>query len=347
MKNKFLPIVLLCALLAACTQNIPSTSSATPEQEQASVRASFEEGQKLIPITLPVGYIPNVQFAPFYVAIEKGFYRAQGLDVSMDYNMETDSVALIGAGELDFAIVSGEQVLLGRAQGLPVVYVLAWYQQFPVGVAALADSGIQQPADLAGKQVGIPGLYGASYIGLRALLQANGLQESDLTLDSIGYTQTEALLQGLEDAVVVYVSNEPIKLEAEGYPLNVLRVSDYLELVANGLITSESMVSEQPELVRGMVTATLQGIAYTSEHPDEAFEICKKYVDNLASLSAEDQEVQRAVLETSIPLFDISQNGATSLSAWQNMQQVLLDMGMLMEPIALEDAFTNQFLPQP
>jgi NitT/TauT family transport system substrate-binding protein len=265
----------------------------------------------------------------------------------MDYNMETDSVALIGAGDLDFAIVSGEQVLLGRAQELPVVYVMAWYQQFPVGVAALADSGIQTPTDLAGKQVGIPGLYGASYIGLRALLYASGLQESDLTLDSIGYTQTEALLNGMEDAVVIYVSNEPIKMAAEGYPVNVLPVSDALALVANGLITSESMIDEHPELVRGMVSATLQGIAYTSQHPDEAFEICQKYVDTLASLSPAELEVQRQVLEASIPMFDISQNGITQLSAWQNMQDVLLEMGLLTQPLVLEDAFTNQFIPEP
>ncbi|NMC46059.1 MAG: ABC transporter substrate-binding protein [Chloroflexi bacterium] len=301
--------------------------------------------QELTPVTLPVGYIPNVQFAPFYVAIEKGFYRDQGLDVSMDYNMETDSVALIGAGDLDFAIVSGEQVLLGRAQELPVVYVMAWYQQFPVGVAALADSGIQAPADLAGKQVGIPGLYGASYIGLRALLYASGLQESDLTLDSIGYTQIEALLNGMEDAVVIYVSNEPIKMAAEGYQVNVLPVSDALALVANGLITSESVITDHPDLVRGMVTATLQGIAYTSQHPDEAFEICKQYVDTLASLTPTELEVQRQVLEASIPMFDISQNGITRLSAWQNMQDVLLEMGLLTQPLTLEDAFTNQFIP--
>ena len=302
--------------------------------------------ENLVPVTLPVGYIPNVQFAAMYVAIEKGFYAAHGLDVSMDYNMETDSVALIGAGELDFAIVSGEQVLLGRAQGLPVVYVMAWYQEFPVGVAALAESGISEPADLAGRKVGIPGLYGASYIGLRALLQANGLQESDLTLDSIGYTQTEALLDGLEDAVVIYVSNEPIKLRAEGYDVNVMRVSDSLQLVANGLVTSEEMIAQHPDLVRAMAAATLEGVAYITDHPDEAFEICKKYVDNLESLTPQEQQVQKEVLQTSIPMFAVEKKGVTDLQAWQNMQQVLLDMGLLLEPLPLDEAFTNEFLPQ-
>ncbi|MHB8806885.1 MAG: ABC transporter substrate-binding protein [Anaerolineaceae bacterium] len=327
MTKKIFPFLLVALLLASCRE------VAKPVE------------QELTPVTLPVGYIPNVQFAPMYVAIEKGYYREQGLDVSMDYNMETDSLALIGAGELDFAIVSGEQVLLGRAQDLPVVYVMAWYQEFPVGVAALAESGIEEPVDLIGKKVGIPGFYGASYIGLRALLQANGLQESDLTLDSIGYTQTEALINGLEDAVVVYVSNEPLKLESEGYAVNVLRTSDYLDLVANGLVTSESMIKKHPEVVRGMVAATLKGVVYVSEHPAEAFEICKKYVDTLASLTPEEQAVQRQVLETSIPMFAIEKNGATNLQAWRNMQDVLLEMGLMAEPLVLEKAFTNEFLP--
>lgn len=327
MTKKILYFILTALLLAGCQSTTKPAS------------------QELIPVTLPVGYIPNVQFAPMYVAIENGYYREQGLDVSMDYNMETDSVALIGAGELDFAIVSGEQVLLGRAQGLPVVYVMAWYQEYPVGMAALAESGIEEPQDLVGKKVGLPGLYGASYIGLRALLQANGLQESDLILDSIGYTQTEALMNGLEDAVVIYVANEPLKLEAEGYNVNVMRASDYLDLVANGLVTSEKMIEEHPDMVRGMVAATLQGVAYITEHPDEAFEICKKYIDTLGSLTPEEQAVQRQVLETSIPMFAIEKNGVTELQAWQNMQAVLLEMGLMSQSLPLEEAFTNEFLP--
>ncbi len=297
-------------------------------------------------IRLPVGYIPDIQFAPLYVAIEKGFYTEEGLDVVMDYNRETDSVALVGAGELQFAIVSGEQVLLGRAQGLPVVYIMAWYEDYPLGVVSLAETGIRIPQDLKGKKIGIPGLYGASYIGLKALLNAGSLSEGEVRLDSIGFTQVEALINGVDEAVVIYISNEPNKLRAEGYDVNVLAVADYLSLVGNGLITSEEVLEKQPELARKMARATARGIIYAAEHPDEAFEISKKYVEALGALSEGEQEVRRQVLAASIELWQVAQPGYSDPQAWQNMQELLLQMGLLEQPLALEQAFSNAYLAE-
>jgi NitT/TauT family transport system substrate-binding protein len=263
----------------------------------------------------------------------------------MDYNMETDSVALLGAGELQFAVVSGEQVLLGRAQDLPVVYVMAWYKDYPVGVTSKIAAAINSPQDLRGKRVGIPGLYGASYIGFKALLNAGGLSEEDVILDAIGFTQAESLANDIDDAVVVYISNEPIKLAAEGYPVTTLASSDYISLVANGLVTSEAVITENPGLVRSMVRATLKGIQYTIDHPEEAFTISEKFVENLAALTPEEKDVQRQVLDASIALWKTDPLGYSEPAAWENMLDLLLQMELLTSPVELESAFSNDYLP--
>jgi NitT/TauT family transport system substrate-binding protein len=298
--------------------------------------------ETLIHIRLPLGYIPNVQFAPLYVAVEKGFFRQAGIEVEFDYSFETDATALVGANELRFAVVSGEQVLLARAQGLPIVYAAAWYQQYPVSVVSAAELDIQSPSDLRGQTIGLPGLYGANYIGLRALLHVGGLAESDVSLDSIGYTQVESFAGGRDQVISVYTANEPVQLRAQGYDLNELRVADYLQMASNGLITNETTIAESPDLVRGMVSALLQGIDYTLAHPDEAYDICAGYVEGLDT-SAE--SVQRQVLATSMELWRADRLGYSDPVAWENMQTVLLEMGLLSEPLDLSQAYTNEFVP--
>ena len=326
LKSLVSTLVVLVLLLTACAAQV-SSPPVTPT---------------VTTIRLPVGYIPDIQFAPLYVAIDKGYYQQAGLNVNLDYNMETDSVALVGANQIPFAIVSGEQVLLGRAQGLPVVYVMAWYKQYPVGVVSLAKENITKLSDLKGKKIGIPGLYGASYIGLRAMLDAGGLKESDVTLDSIGFNQVAALAAGQEQAAVVYVTNEPIQLKAKGYDVNLLRVADYMQLVSNGMITNEKTLKENPALVKRMIAATLQGINYTSAHPDEAYQISKKYVENLAKA---DPAVQQQVLATTVSLWQLEQPGYSDPQAWKNMQDVLLKMGLLKKSLDLNQAFSNAYLP--
>jgi NitT/TauT family transport system substrate-binding protein len=293
-------------------------------------------------IRLPVGYIANIQFAPLYAAIEKGYFKDAGIEIEFDYSFETDGVKLVGAGELPFAVVSGEQVLLARAQGIPVTYVAAWYQKYPISVIAKRDAGITSPQDLKGKKIGLPGLFGANYIGLRALLFSAGLNESDVKFEEIGFNQVQLVAAGKQDIVVVYTANEPIQLKAQGIDMTELRVSDSVLLASNGILASEKVIAENPKLVSTFVGAFLKGLKYTIENPDDAYALSAKYIPNFADL---DKTVQKEILATSIEMWKTDHLGYSDPQAWKNMNEVLVKMKLIPEPVDLSKTFTNQFLP--
>ena len=307
--------------------------------------AAAPANQALTKIRLPMGYLANVQYAPFYIAVDKGYFAQEGLEIEFDYRVETDGMKLVGAGELPFAVVSGEEVPLARSQGLPVVYVLQWWQKFAVAVVSLADKNIKTPADLVGKSVGLPGFFGASYIGWRGLLDKTGLKESDMKVQDIGFTQVAALQQGKVDAAVVYINNEPIQLRAAGLDVNVIPVSDYISLVANGIVTNEKTIKENPQLVRSFVRALMHGLKDALADPELAFNTSKKYVEGLGSDPQKD-EIQRKVLDETMKLWQAPVLGRSDPAVWDQTQQVLIDMGLLKEKIPNEQLFTNQFVDE-
>jgi len=293
-------------------------------------------------IKLPMGYIPNIQYAPFYVAVDKGYFAEEGIEIEFDYSFETDGVALVGAGELPFAVASGEQVLLARAQELPVVYAFAWYQQFPISIISKPELNIKTPADLKGKNIGLPSLFGANYIGLQALLFSAGLTADDVTMNAIGFNQVESFASGQSDIVVGYSANEPIVLAAQGMDVSELRLADYMQLPANGIVSSEMTIKDDPELVKSMARALAHGIADTNANPDEAYQISLKYVENLKD---QDKDVQMQVLNTSIEFWQADQIGFSDPQAWENMNDLLVKMELIPAPIDLSKAFTNEFVP--
>jgi len=140
---------------------------------------------------------------------------------------------------------------------------------------------------------------------------------------------------------VGYVVNEPIVLEANGFPVNVFQVSDQVDMVANGLITNEKTTQENPALVRGMAHALIRGIADTIADPDAAMQISTRFVEGLKA----DDPIQKKVLLATVELMKGERLGVSSAQAWENTQNTLLAMGQIQQKMDVNEFFTNAFVP--
>ena len=303
-------------------------------------------------VVIGLGYKPDVQFAPFYVALHRGYYQAEGLEVEFQHGDVTDLLKQLGTGEggVQFVAASGDEVIPARLQEVPIKYVMTWYRQYPVAAASVEGKGprLDGPADLKGLRVGVPGPFGSNYIGLQALLKAGGLTLKDIKLETIGFTQAESLSQGQVPVAMVYAANEPVQLRALGMKVNTLMVSDYASLASNGLVGSEETLAENPELARKVIRATLRGIKDTASDPGGAFDEVVKQVPEAQN----SQALQVSVLEETIKLMepkagDPAANqppGWTDPAVWAATQDFLLEAGVIKTKGDVNQMFTNDFL---
>ncbi len=248
---------------------------------------SSVQPQATTDVTFFLTFIPNVQFAPVYVALENGYF--EDLNVTIQHGDEPDGVNLIAADQIKFGIISGEQVIQARANERPVVFVYEWFQEYPVGVVVAVDSDIETVNDLAGRTVGIPGRFGASYSGLVALLTASEMTEAEIQLEPIGFNAPEVVCVGAVEAAVVYINNEPLQIEQRAEAgdcgawtgTRVLPVAAAVDMVSNGLVTNETTIADDPGLVQAVVTAFDAGVQAAINNPAEAFLISGNFVENL------------------------------------------------------------------
>lgn len=321
--RRFVLLLMAALVLSACGA-APSASTATP-------------------VSIAMGYIPDVQFAPFYVAQEKGYYAAEGLSVTINHSSIRDALVQVAQGQLTFANAAGDEVLLARAQQIPIQMVFQTYQQFPVAIFSKQSAGIARPEDLKGKTVGVPGRYGATYIGLQGVMYASKLTEQDVAIREIGFTQAAAVRQDNVNAAVGYFNNEPFVLQGEGIPVNVIRVSDYISLVSNGIVTSERMVKEQPDTVKRFARATARGLQDTLNDPEAAFKLALK---SIPELTADRQPQELKKLQETLPLWrsattDSNGLGYSDPQAWQVTYRFLRDSKILQSDQDVQQAFTN------
>lgn len=210
-----------------------------------------------------------------YTAIEKGYFRDAGIEVSVKPGNGTgDTLKNIVGGQIDFAPVDGTGFLLqaGQGQVKGVTAVAAIHQRSLAGIMTLEGRGISSPKDLEGKTVGDPT---GSTIGLMFPMYAQlaGIDASKVKFVNIPAPQLPTTLAaGSVDTIGQFVVGKPtIEKAAAGKKAVVLQYSDYLtDLYGNMLVTTEKTAKEKPDLVKRFSAALLKGLSYSIQHPDEA-----------------------------------------------------------------------------
>ena len=291
-----------------------------------------------------LSYIPNVQFAPFYVAQARGFLG----DASLRHHGANEGLfTAIAAGQEQFVVAGGDEALQAREQGVDLVAVASYYRQYPVRIIAREDAGIATLADLRGKRVGLPGRYGESWFGLLVALKSAGLSEADLTIEEIGYTHQAALAAGKVDAAVGFVNNDLVQDQSAGLPVVALSLTPDGEppLVGASLFTTRAYLDGHRDVVSRVAKGFVDGMSAVVADPTDALTVSATQIPGLDQPDA--LAAARATLAATIPVMtgaDGTVSGALDAAQWQAMADFLLDAGVLTKPADAASAVDTTIL---
>lgn len=267
-------------------------------QEQSATPSSSSLGAATIGLT----YIPNIQFAPFYWAADKGEFTKQGVQATLRHHGASEALftALTG-GQEQYVIAGGDEVVQATSQGMDLVTVAGYYQAYPIVLIVRQDSPITTLADLRGHSVGIPGRYGESWFGLQLAMKNASLTEKDLRVVTIGYTQQAALATGKVDAIVGFSNNDVVQFKANGVAVRTIALGSDIPLVSSSIVTTRQQLTSAPELTRAVCKAIVQGVQGVVTNVDEAIRTSVAHVPGLDQPAA--QKAARATLEATLPLW--------------------------------------------
>ena len=308
MSRVFVALLSACALLiSGCT----AASSPSPSTSVAPVK-----------LTVGLGYIPGVQFAPFYLAEQSGAYAAAGLDVTLQNQIDPDLISLVGSGGLDLALADGTSMIPAVSKGIPVRYLATIYGVLPNVVIARTDAGIMSPADLAGKRIGTPGQYGSGYLTLLGILGEASLGIGDVSLDLYpDYGQTQALITGAADATTGYANNDLVQAQAAGIEVEVFYASSAAPFAGPGLISSPDTIAAKRDAIRAFIAATLEAMRQIAANPELGVDAAAKVVPEVAATPAA-RANSLAVMKATVgvwagPLQESAGYGAISVEGWE------------------------------
>lgn len=294
-------------------------------------------------VTLLLGFRPDVQFAPFYVAQQEGLYADAGLSVTIEHRQSPDVIRLVAAGQAEFGVADATDVMISRSQGITLRYVATLYEQFPVAIIGPAGEVPSDPAGLAGRRIGTPGRFGSSWHALLALLDAAGLEGGDVEIREYPqFNQAEGLLAGDVELITGFRNNEPLRLEAAGMVPELLTLDEVAPLPGPGIVVGDALLRDRPELVEAFVTATLDGLLSVIGDVDRGLRAAEEAVPAIA----EDRQTARAVLEATLELWRTEGGavGRVDLDRWEEALAIMRRLGFVTEQVTV-DEMTTQLVP--
>jgi NitT/TauT family transport system substrate-binding protein len=292
-------------------------------------------------VTVQLFWYHQAEFAGFYVADQQGYYTEEGLQVTLLPRPEpgADIHAPVINGTADFGVDTGAGLVMARSQGLPVTVIATIYRRYPLVFITLASSGITRPHDFPGHTVRTL-TPGSSAIAFRAMMTRLGLDPDSVREVDVGY-DLSPFFAGELDIWPGYLGNEVLKARQQGYEVNLILPDDYgVHLYGDALFTTDQLMQEDPDLVLRFLRATLRGWQWAVENPEEAGPLALKYDPTL------DAALQVAQMEAYVPLVCTGEDqiGWMRAEVWEGMHEMLLEQGLLDEPLDLDKVYTMEFL---
>jgi ABC-type nitrate/sulfonate/bicarbonate transport system substrate-binding protein len=324
-------IVILTFSFAACGTRTKSPAAAPAELEK---------------VTVVLDWVPNTNHTGFYVAKDLGYYAEAGLDVEIIQPSEGGSASLIAAGQGDFGISYQEEVTYARtaAEPLPIKAIAAIIQHNTSGFASPVEKGIVTPKDFEGKKYG--GWGSPSEIAvLKGLMAKEGADYSKLEMVDLGALDFFAATKSHVDFTWIFYGWDGIAAEINKVPINFIRLQDFeesLDFYTPVIIAKEDTLSNRPELVKKFLAATTKGYEFAMENPEEAVKSLLKdapEIDEAIALASQSYLAEQYQAEA-------PQWGVMNAEIWTNYAKWMYDNGLIDRMLEVEEAYTNDFLPE-
>jgi len=295
-------------------------------------------------VKLQLKWVHQAQFAGFYVAQEKGYYTQENIKVSfLEGGQGIDNAGSVISGTAHFGVLSPEDILIKRSQGVPLTAIAAIYRRSAVVYLSKADSGIIRPADFLGKKVAVAGTAGTIRdfeFQFYALIKKLGLDSKKLKIVTYDPDYV-AFYKGEVDVTATFATGGLIKMRQKGLKLNLIWPSDYgIHFYSDTLATTDKLISEKTDLITRFLRATLKGWQDAIEEYQQAVAITLKYA------KIKDPQLQTAMMEAMLPLVHTGEDqiGWMKPKWWQGMYQILLEQRLLDHPFDINQANTMRFL---